>query len=256
MDIGTIIGLIVAFVLVIGSIVLGGGTGFFNIPAIMVTIGGSFGATLINFPLPKIVSVIGVVRKAFLSHAQDYIAQYRRLTDFGTRARRDGLLSLEDEVESLDDDFLQKGFRMAIDGSSADFIRRILDNDIDAMIERHSVGQGIFKALGNYAPAFGMIGTLIGLVQMLRNLEDPSQIGMGMAVALLTTLYGALVANLVALPIAGKLEQRSSEEIAMKNMVMEGILAIQQGDSPAVIRQKLRSFMAPKLRKLIESEEK
>lgn len=255
MDIGTIIGLILASVLVIGAIVMGGGAGFFDIPSIMITIGGATGATLINFPLPKIISVMGIVRKAFLSRPQDYLALYNRLTDFATRARRDGLLALEDDIEKLDDAFTQKGFQMALDGSSADFIKRILENDIEAMNERHLVGPGIFKALANYAPAFGMIGTLIGLVQMLRNLEDPSQIGMGMAVALLTTFYGSLVANLFALPIAGKLEQRTAEEVAMKNMVMEGILAIQEGDNPAVIRQKLRSFLSPKIRQLTEREE-
>jgi chemotaxis protein MotA len=120
------------------------------------------------------------------------------------------------------------------------------------MLERHVTGQSIFKALGNYAPAFGMIGTLIGLVQMLRQLDDPSKIGAGMAVALLTTLYGSLVANLVALPIAGKLEQRTNEELALRNMVLEGILSIQEGNSPRVVQEKLRSFLAPNIRKQTE----
>ncbi len=149
---------------------------------------------------------------------------------------------------------MRKGFQMAVDGNAADVIRHVLEEDISSMSERHEVGFGIFKALGNFAPAFGMIGTLIGLVQMLRELDDPSKIGLGMSVALLTTLYGALVANLVALPIAGKLEQRSNEENAMRRMVLEGILSIQAGDKPALVKEKLRSYVPPKERELLEAK--
>ncbi len=252
MDLGTVIGLILAFALVLGAIMVGGGAGFFNIPSIMITIGGSFAATLMNYPLPKIVGVMGVVRKAFTGKAVDYLAQYNRINDFATRARRDGILALEDDIDNLDDLFLKKGMQMAVDGNPADVIRQVLNTDIETMLQRHVTGQSIFKALGNYAPAFGMIGTLIGLVQMLRQLDDPSTIGAGMAVALLTTLYGALVANLFALPMAGKLEQRTNEELALRNMVLEGILSIQEGNSPRVVQEKLKSFLAPSVRKQTE----
>jgi chemotaxis protein MotA len=245
MDLGTLVGLILAIVLVFGSIVLGGGAGFFNVPAMMITIGGSFAAVLINYPLPKVVSTLRVVRKAFAHKGDDHLQLFQKMSEFATRARRDGILALEDEIESLDEEFIKKGFQLAVDGNSAEIIRQVLTQDIDSMLERHAVGQGMFKALGNYAPAFGMIGTLIGLVQMLRTLDDPSTIGAGMAVALLTTLYGALVANLIALPIAGKLEQRSEEEVSMKQMSLEGILAIQEGNSPRVVQEKLRSYLAP-----------
>jgi len=252
MDIGTIIGLLGAFVLVIGSIVMGGGAGFLNPAALMVTVGGSFAATLMNFPLPKIVGVMGVVRKAFSHKDSDDVALFKQIADFAVRARRDGILALEDDIEGIQDEFMKKGFQMAVDGNAADVIRHVLETDIDSLFDRHVVGHSIFKALGNYAPAFGMIGTLIGLVQMLRNLEDPSTIGLGMSVALLTTLYGALVANLVALPIAGKLEQRTNEEVGLRRMVLEGILAIQEGNSPRVVQEKLRSFMAPRVREQTE----
>ena len=172
------------------------------------------------------------------------------------RARRDGILALENDIEQMTNPFMKKGFQMAVDGNSTDIIRRVLDEDINSMLTRHIVGQGIFKALASYAPSFGMIGTLIGLVQMLKNMSDPSMIGAGMAVALITTLYGAMIANLIALPIAGKLEQRTSEEAAMKTMVLEGILSIQEGNSPRVVQEKLRSYMPPKVRAQTEENER
>jgi len=192
MDLGTLIGIILGIGLVVGSIVVGGGAGFLNLPSLMITIGGAFAATLMNFPLPKIIGTISVVRKAFASQDKDYLAVFKRLSDFAVRARRDGILGLESEVENLEDVFMQKGLRMAVDGNSAEVIEAVLEQDIASMVERHQIGHGIFQAVGNYAPAFGMIGTLIGLIQMLRNLDDPSSIGMGMSVALLTTLYGSL----------------------------------------------------------------
>lgn len=248
MDIGTLLGIIIGVVLVTGAIILGGGAGFVNYPAMMITFGGAFAATLINFPMPKIVRTIRIVRKAFASQDKDYIELFQRLSDFAVRARRDGILGLESEVEALDDQFMQKGLQMAVDGNAAEVIEAVMEQDIDSMVERHEVGHGIFQALGSYAPAFGMIGTLIGLIQMLRSLDDPSAIGMGMAVALLTTLYGALIANLIALPIAGKLEQRTKEEVAIRRMVLQGVLSIQRGDSPRVAQEKLRSYMPPALR--------
>ncbi|OVE76281.1 motility protein A [bacterium E08(2017)] len=255
MDLGTIIGLILAFGLVLGSIAAGGAAmAFVNVPSMMVTVGGSMAAVLINFPLPKIIGVMGVVRKAFSYKNEDTLGLYRQISDFAVRARRDGILALEDDIENIEDEFMKKGFQMAVDGNAADVIRHVLEGDIDSMIERHTVGHGIFKQLGAFAPAFGMIGTLIGLVQMLQALDDPSQIGVGMAVALLTTLYGAVVANLLALPIAGKLEQRTNEEVSLRRMVLEGMLSIQEGNSPRVVQEKLRSFMPPKLREEAESE--
>ena len=253
MDIGTLLGIIFGAGIVISAIAMGGGSGFFDVPSLLITIGGALSATLINFPLPKIIRTMGVVRKAFMSRDKDYLAVFNRLSDFAVRARRDGILGLESDVETLDDPFMQKGLRMAVDGNSAEVIEAVLEQDIVSMVERHQVGHGIFAALANYAPAFGMIGTLIGLVQMLRNLSDPSAIGVGMAVALITTLYGALVANLIALPIQGKLEQRTSEEVALRRMVLQGILSIQQGDSPRVAQEKLRSYLPPSLRAKAES---
>jgi chemotaxis protein MotA len=149
---------------------------------------------------------------------------------------------------------MKKGFQMGVDGSTTEILRAVMEDELAAMKERHLVGQGIFKALGSYAPAFGMIGTLVGLVAMLQNMSDPSALGSGMAVALLTTLYGAMVANIVALPTAGKLEQRSQEEAALKTMVIEGMIAIQEGHSPRVVIEKLRAFIPPNIPGRIESK--
>jgi chemotaxis protein MotA len=248
MDLGSTVGIILGWLLIIISIIMGGGAGFLNIPAMMITIGGAFAATVTQFPLPKIMKTMAVVRKAFTGTSEDTSALVQQIAELAVRARRDGILALEEDIEKMDDPFMKKGFQMAVDGNSTEIIRKVLEEDVSSMAERHMVGQGIFKALGMYAPAFGMIGTLIGLVQMLRALEDPNAIGAGMATALITTLYGSMVANLIALPIAGKLEQRSSEEISIKSLVMEGIIAIQEGNSPRVVREKLHSYLPPELR--------
>lgn len=248
MDLGTVIGVTLGWLFIIVAIVMGGGAGFINYPSLMITIGGAVSSVLMHYPLPKIMATMGVVRKAFLSREHDYLDLFSKLSEFAVRARRDGILALENDIEQMADPFMKKGFQMAVDGNSTDIIRHVLEEDINSMKERHIVGQGIFKALAAYAPAFGMIGTLIGLVQMLRNMNDPSTIGAGMAVALITTLYGALVANVIALPIAGKLEQRSNEETALKTIVLEGIVSIQEGNSPRVVEEKLRSYMPPKIR--------
>ncbi len=248
MDIGTTVGILLGWVFIIVSIAMGGGAGFINYPSLMITIGGAIASTLMHYPLPKIMATMKVVRKAFMGQSHDYAKLLATISGFAVRARRDGILALESDIDQVEDSFMRKGFQLAIDGNTAEVIRRVLEEDINSMRERHIVGQGIFKAIANYAPAYGMIGTLVGLVQMLRNMTDPSAIGAGMSVALITTLYGAMVANVIALPIAGKLEQRSNEETALKIMTMEGILSIQEGNSPRVVEAKLSSFLPPDLR--------
>lgn len=248
MDIGSIAGAILGWLLVFVAIAMGGGTGFFNVPSILITVGGAIAATLIHYPLPHVLAVVKVARKALFVKEQDYMTLYEQLTDYAVRARRDGLLALESDIDQITDPFMKKGFQMAVDGNTMEVLRSVLEDDLSAMQERHIVGQGIFKALGNYAPAFGMIGTLVGLVSMLQNMSDPKSLGSGMAVALLTTMYGAMVANLIALPTAGKLEQRTQEEVGLKTMVIEGIVAIQEGHSPRIVEEKLRAFIPPAIR--------
>lgn len=246
MDIATIIGLILGFGLVVGSIAIGGAMGaFLDIPSVMITVGGSISALLINFPLSKVLGVFSVVRKAFtdtLPSTSEVIEQFK---EYATTARRDGLLALEASTESLTDPFLKRGLEMVVGGSSREEITTLLETEVTYIEQRHQSGKKILDAMAAAAPAFGMIGTLIGLVQMLRTLDDPSQIGLGMAVALLTTLYGAVIANLVCIPLAGKLETRSQEEVMIRELMISGLTSLVDGLPPRVMEERMLSFLAP-----------
>ena len=252
MDIATIIGLVAGFLLIIITIVLGGPIGIFiNIPSIIVVVGGTMAAVLVNFPLSHVISVIGVAKNAFLYKEVATEDLITKMVEFATVARREGILALESHVASAGDEFLGKSVQLAIDGTAPELIKDILTTEIAFMEDRHNMGASIIDSAGTFAPAFGMIGTLIGLVQMLANMDDPSQIGPAMAVALLTTLYGAVLANLVCLPTVGKLKARTATELLQKEVVIEGILSIQSGDNPRVVEQKLKAFVSPTIRERI-----
>jgi chemotaxis protein MotA len=214
-------------------------------PSMAIVVGGSIFATLIAFPLKQVLAVLGVAKKAFGDHGRDYQALIDQLVKFAEIARRDGILALEAQTEEVSDDFMVLGIQMAVDGTPAETIHDIMQSEIDTVANRHRIGKSLFDTLGRYAPAFGMIGTLIGLVIMLGNMDDPAAIGPGMAVALLTTLYGALMANVVCLPIADKLAYYSKQEILARNIILRGMMAIQSGDNPRVVMQKLQTFLPP-----------
>ncbi len=249
MDIATLVGIISAFSLVITAITMGGSiTLFINIPSMMIVVGGTLGATMINYPLPDILKVFKVVKNAFFHEkytAKDLIASFVSLA--GT-ARREGILALESAIGEINDDFMKKGLQLSVDGLEPTSIREILNTEIDSIRDRHGLGAEIFTTLGTFAPALGMIGTLIGLVQMLQTMNDPSTIGPAMAVALLTTFYGALIANVLCLPIAGKLKNRSNDEVMVKDLMTEGIVSIAKGDNPRILEQKLNAYLPPQLR--------
>jgi chemotaxis protein MotA len=243
-----------AFGLIVWSILLGGSlSGFIDMPSVAVVVGGTIGALLINFPLPKFLSMINLFKKTFLFSLEDPDIVISKMVGYAERARREGMLALEEDSENETDDFLRKGLRLAVDGTDPQLLEKILETDVEQIENRHSEGAKILSTGGTFAPAFGMIGTLIGLVNMLSSLEDPTQIGAGMATALITTFYGAVLANAVFLPLAGKLETRSKEEMVIKNMVIEGIMAIQSGDSPRIVEEKLKSFLSPTERKRVEA---
>ncbi len=255
MDIATIIGLVAAFGLIVWSILLGGSlSGFIDMPSVAVVLGGTLGALLIHFPLARIIGLAGVFRKAFQFAQDDPEEVIGKIVKYAERARREGMLALEEDSENEKDPFLRKGLRLAVDGTDPQLLEKILETDIEQIENRHSEGAKVLSAGGTFAPAFGMIGTLIGLVNMLSSLEDPTQIGAGMATALITTFYGAVVANALFLPMAGKLELRSREEMLNKNMIIEGIMAIQSGDSPRIVEEKLKSFLSPTVRKKVEDK--
>ena len=242
-----------AFGLIVWSILLGGSlSGFIDMPSVAVVIGGTTGALLVNFPLPKFLSMINLFKKTVLFSLAEPDNVISKMVGYAERARREGMLALEEDSENEKDEFLRKGLRLAVDGTDPQLLEKILETDVEQIENRHSEGAKLLSAGGTFAPAFGMIGTLIGLVNMLANLSDPTQIGAGMATALITTFYGAVLANVVFLPLAGKLETRSKEEMVIKNMIIEGIMAIQSGDSPRIVEEKLKSFLSPAGRKKVE----
>lgn len=249
MDIATIVGLIAGVGLVVVAILLGGSPGVFvNVPSVLIVGGGTLAATLINYPLGDVLSVLSTLRNAFFHKAVTPDTLIKKLVSFATIARREGILALESHASDAGDEFLQKSVQLAIDGTAPELIKDILTTELAFMEDRHALGQSVLVAMGTFAPAFGMIGTLIGLVQMLTTLDDPSKIGGGMAVALLTTLYGALLANVVFLPAAGKLKVRTANELLTKEVIIEGILSIQSGDNPRIVEQKLKAFISPAMR--------
>lgn len=244
MDIATVIGLVGGSALLIVSIMFGSPlSAFFDAKSIMIVLGGSASAVLVSFPLSKILGVMGVVKNCFFAKAAKADDLIEDMVRYAEMARRDGILSLENVTGEIDDPFLVAGIQMAVDGTDPDLIEAIMMSDLEAVEARHAEGKALFENVGKYAPAFGMIGTLIGLVIMLGNMADPSSIGPAMAVALITTLYGAIIANLVALPIAAKLALRSREEVLLKMIIVRGVMAIQSGDNPRIVEQKLKTFL-------------
>lgn len=250
MDIATVAGVVIAIALILVSIVLGGGSfaAFIDIPSVMVVVGGAIAAALISFPLPNFLSVFGVVMKTVFWKIDSVDSLIKQIVGLSETARRDGLLALESKVGEIDNDFIKLGIQMAIDGTRPEVMEDILRTEMDAVATRHANGKGLMDCMGRFAPAFGMIGTLMGLVIMLGDMSDPSKIGAGMAVALLTTMYGAIASNVVFLPFAEKLGFINKQELLTMDIVIRGIMAIQSGENPRVIEQKLNTFIPPKLR--------
>ncbi|HQI80047.1 MAG TPA: MotA/TolQ/ExbB proton channel family protein [Deltaproteobacteria bacterium] len=252
MDLSTIIGVLAAFGMVLMGIMAGGPlTLFVDMPSVFITIGGTFGIIFINYPLKDVFGVFGVVKNVFFTQHRDAKGLIPLFVDFASRARREGILALEAATEDLRDPFFKQGLELVIDGLEPQSIRDILETEIEHIEQRHIRGADILNSIGTFAPAMGMVGTLIGLVQMLQSMSDPSTIGPAMAVAIITTFYGAIMANLVALPMAGKLTMRSREEVLEKGMIIEGIMCISAGDNPRIVERKLHSFLAPAMREQV-----
>lgn len=248
MDIATILGVLGGFGVVLMGI---GGANvmlFVSVPSVLIVMGGTIAAVMVNFPLKDVTGTLPVLKKAFFSKTQETNKLIPLLVDFGQKARKDGILALQDISGSTDDPFIAKGIQLAVDGMEPQVIMKILETEIEYIRERHKSGAEVIMAFGVFAPAMGMIGTLIGLVLMLKNMDDPSTIGPSMALALITTFYGALLANLVFVPMSGKLKKRSADEVLVKELSLEGIIAIASGDNPRIIEQKLHAFLVPKMR--------
>jgi len=249
-DIATLVGLGAAFGCIFFAIAIGGSAlVFINVPSLIIVVGGTIGVTFIKYPLAHTLNAVKIAFKTFFHKPETQVELIQLGIELATIARRDGLLGLEGiEVQN---EFLAKGIQLAVDGHDEEYVARILATEINQQIDRHERGQHLFKGMGDSAPAMGMIGTLIGLVQMLSNMEDPKSIGPAMAVALLTTLYGAVMANCAALPISDKLSHRSKEEKNNRMLILEAVSGVQKGMSPKVLEEMLLVYLPVTERKNI-----
>ena len=253
MDLATVIGIVIGLGFMIYGIQLNGQVGnFWDTASFIIVLGGTVAGTLVAYPLKRVQQSLAVVRKAFSTHALSPGDVIARIIELANTARREGLLALEEAAESINDDFLKKGVMLIVDGTDPELVRNILETELAFVEERHTSGRSLFDTMGSLAPAFGMIGTLIGLVNMLQKLDDPKSVGPSMAVALITTFYGSVFANLIFIPISTKLKIRSREEILIKEIMVEGLLSIQAGENPRIIEEKLKAFLPPTIRKGLE----
>ena len=250
MDLGTVIGLVLIAVLLLAAMAMGVGVGpYIDIPSVLIVIGGTIGALMVGFKTSQMKGFMTVFMVAVKPPQEDLNALIDKLVDYASNARREGILSLETAVNNEENTFLKGGLQMAVDGHEPDTIRELLEIEMDQTATRHKGNIQMFDQLGGFSGAMGMIGTLIGLVAMLLNMSDPSAIGPSMAVALLTTMYGAILGNTIGGPVANILGIRNDEETLVKELVIEGIMSIQSGDNPRTLEDKLNSFLPPTGRK-------
>ncbi len=257
MDIATLGGIIGGFVLIVISIALNGVSFalYVSVSSLIMVVGGSYAAMVASAPLSRSLGLMKFLNKAIKVTVYEEARIIRELVGFAESARKEGLLSLDDRLEDVDDDFMKEGMRLVVDGTDPDVIKKVLNTNLNYIQERHQKGIDFFDNWSKLAPAFGMIGTLIGLIAMMANLEDTSAVGAGMALALITTLYGSIFANLVLIPLKLKMEDRNNDEIMVKEIMAEGILSIQSGDNPRILEQKLATFLPPDQRSEVQSEE-
>ena len=249
MDLATLLGFLASWGLIIGTIAMGAAAGvFINMPSFAIVLGGSFAVVLMRFTLGQFIGSIKTATKAFLHKAETPQEIIEKVVELATIARKEGLLALENQ--EIENPVLAKGISMLVDGHEPAVVRKALVTEMNETVNRHSIGQQIFKQIGDAGPAMGMIGTLVGLVQMLSNMSDPKSIGPAMAVALLTTLYGAMLANMFALPVSDKLSLRSDEELMNKSIIIESVLGIQEGQNPKVLGEILKNFLPASKREM------
>lgn len=252
MDIASLAGLILGVAMCILGIVTSGGVeafgNFVDIPSVFVTIGGSMSSVLSSHKLPDFINGLKGISLPFQDKVVDPAQVIKQIIDLSNVGRKEGLLALEEAANNIEDEFLKKGIMLVVDGTDPELVRGILETDLYCLQDRHGKVIGFWEKWAEMGPAWGMIGTLLGLVNMLKKLDDPSAIGPNMAVALLTTLYGSLIANWLCIPIAYKLKANDAIEVVMREITIEGLLSIQAGENPRVIEEKLKSFLAPTAR--------
>jgi len=254
MDPSTILGLLLCFGLILAGILGGGPLGMFiDPPSVLIVCGGTLGAIFTGFPFAAVKEAAKALMKTVKPVKVDPEATVKLLEELSQRARREGLLSLEEAAEQADDEFLQRGLRMMVDGHEPSAIESVLFGEVDKIDERHKQSIAVYDGMAAYAPGMGLIGTLIGLVQMLQAMEDPSAIGPAMAVALLTTFYGAILANVLGTPLANKLKLRNAEEVAHKELIAQGLMSILGGENPRFMVDRLNATLPPAMRSAEEA---
>lgn len=257
MDLASIIGLIVCFGMLVYGIIDAGGIGavgsYLNFPSALITFGGAFAAVLTSYSMGDYLAGLKSFTLIFKVPVSNTAEVIQKIIDLSNVARKEGLLSLEEAAADLDEPFLKKGILLIVDGTDPELVRAIMETELISVEDRHKTKINFWQDIASMGPAWGMIGTLVGLVNMLNNMEDAGAIGPAMAVALITTLYGSLLANWIATPVAGKLKANNSAEMMVKEIMIEGLLSIQAGENPRVIEEKLKSFLAPKDR-VVETE--
>jgi len=256
MDIALLAGFGLAMAAIaLGLMSSGGDIGtFIDIPSLLITVVGSLGSTIASQPKEVGFKIIQIIMGVLKTPKLDFIGMIKTLVSFSEKARREGLLSLEENLEELEDPFLKKALQLVVDGTDPEVLKNMLYTEMELFEENLNAQRALLEAGGAYAPAFGMIGTLVGLISMLKSLNDPSSLGPSMAVALITTLYGSILANVLYLPMADKLKSRVSKQVQLKRMILEGVLSIQAGENPRILEEKLKSFLPEADRAAYEKE--
>lgn len=257
MEVATIIGLALGWGALLAANSMEGGSlgALWQISAFLIVIGGTFGATLIAFPLKDVLSLPKLIALTFQANPFETTSLIPKMVGYAEKARREGLLALEAELAEANDEFLQKGMQMVADGIDQHTVRDMLETELSFIASRHAAAFGILESMGGFAPTMGIIGTVMGLIQVLGNLSDPSRLGGAIATAFVATLYGVWTANLLWLPMGSKLKRLSEQEILVREMMLAGILAIQAGDNPQIVEEKLKSYLSPTTRKALKQEE-
>lgn len=253
MDVATLLGLALAVAAILGTVIMEGGdlASYLSPSATLIIVGGTLAALLVSFPMERVRTLPKVIAKALFAPKQDPVQMIELLVSMVERARREGLLSLEQLADKVPDRFVRSGVLMVVDGFQPEVVRAVMENDIAALEQRHQAGSSMLDAMGGYSPTMGIIGTVLGLVTVLSNLDDPSELGHSIATAFIATLMGVAFANLIWLPLAGKLKLRSKEEVAIRELVLEGLAALQAGENPRAVRAKLQAFLSPTAREAV-----
>ncbi|MDF2820719.1 MAG: ytxD [Clostridiales bacterium] len=253
MDISTIIGLVAGAGFMIYGIGLANIGGFIDVQSLIITVGGTFASMFIGYPLKNVIASVKAYGHIFKITNLNETFVIKKIIELSNVARKEGLLALEEVANELDDAFLKKGILLIVDGTDPELVRSIMETELSFLESRHKGIQGFWETLASLGPAWGMIGTLIGLINMLGALDDPGAIGPAMAIALITTLYGSILANFIANPAANKMKIKSASEVLLKEVMIEGLLSIQAGENPRVIEEKLKAFLSPTQRAMFET---